>query len=144
MTRDQLGRAVTFELRKYVGGRWLLDSVFDDKAYAIEEAKSLKERFKSIPAVWVVAVTEEHGEFREATVFRQSIVDEEPALWKTVQSRPDTPAPAPRIPANKGADAGAPKPRRRSAWFYYAQIALGMVVVLAVGILGFAALALLR
>jgi hypothetical protein len=144
MTRDQLGRAVTFELRKYVGGRWLLDSVFDDKAYAIEEAKSLKERFKSIPAVWVVAVTEEHGEFREATVFRQSIVDDEPALWKTVQSRPDTPAPAPRIPAKSGADAGAPKPRRRSAWFYYAQIALGMVVVLAVGILGFAALALLR
>jgi hypothetical protein len=143
MTRDQLGRAVTFELRKYVGGRWLLDSVFDDKAYAIEEAKSLKERFKSIPAVWVVAVTEEHGEFREATVFRQSIVDEEPGLWKTVQSRPDTPAAA-RIPANSGATTGAPKPRRRSAWFHYAQIALGMVVVLAVGILGFAALALLR
>jgi hypothetical protein len=144
VTRDQLGRAVTFELRKYVGGRWLLDSVFDDKAYAIEEAKSLKERFKSIPAVWVVAVTEEHGEFREATVFRQSIVDDEPALSKTVQIRSDTQATAARNTANSGADTGAPKPRRKSAWAYYAQIALGMVVVLAVAILGFAALALLR
>jgi hypothetical protein len=144
VTRDQLGRAVTFELRKYVGGRWLLDSVFDDKAYAIEEAKALKERFKSVAAVSVVAVTEEHGEFRESTVFRQSIVDDEPALWKTVQIRPDTQANAARVPADNGADAAAPKPYRKSAWAYYLQLALGMVVVLAVGILGVAALRLLR
>jgi hypothetical protein len=143
VNRDQLGRAVTFELRKYVGGRWLLDSVFDDKAYAIEEAKALKERFKSIPAVWVVAVTEEHGEFRESTVFRQSIVEEEPAIWKTVQTRPETQATAART-ANNGADTAAPKPRHKSAWAYYLQVGLGMVVVLAVGILGFAALGLLR
>jgi hypothetical protein len=144
VTRDQLGRAVTFELRKYVGGRWLLDSVFDDKAYAIEEAKALKQRFKSVPAVCVVAVTEEHGEFRESTVFRQSIVDDEPAIWKTVQIRPDTAAMAARGPANNGTDTAAPKPRRRSAWACYVQIGLGMVAVLAVAILGFAALGLLR
>ena len=144
MTRDQLGRAVTFELRKYVGGRWLLDSVFDDKAYAIEEAKVLKERFKSVPAVCVVAVTEEQGEFRESTVFRQSIVDEEPAIWKAVQIRPDTAATAAGLPANHGAGTAASKPRRRSAWAYYLQIAFGMIVVLAVAILGFAALGLLR
>jgi hypothetical protein len=144
VTRDQLGRAVTFELRKYVGGRWLLDSVFDDKAYAIEEAKALKERFKSVPAVCVVAVTEEHGEFRESTVFRQSIVGDEPAIWKTVQIRPETPATSARISGNNGADTAASKPRHRSAWAYYAQLGLGMAVVLAVGILGFAALELLR
>lgn len=140
MIRDQLGRAVTFELRKYVGGRWLLDSVFDDKAYAIEEAKVLKERFKSVPAVCVVAVTEEHGEFRESTVFRQSIVDEEPAIRKTVQTRPETAA----TPANHGAGTAASKPQRRSAWACYLQIAFGLIVVFAVGILGFAALGLLR
>lgn len=144
MTRDQLGRAVTFELRKYVGGRWLLDSVFDDKAYAIEEAKVLKERFKSVPAVCVVAVTEEHGEFRESTVFRQSIVDDETAMWKTVQARPDTATTAAGLPANHGAGTAASKLQRRSAWAYYLQIAFGMIVVLAAGILGFAALGLLR
>jgi hypothetical protein len=144
MSQDQLGRAVTFELRKHVGGRWLLDSVFDDKSIAIEEAKALKEHFKSVSAVSVVAVTEENGEFREWTVFRQSIVEEEPAIWKTVQIRPDTPTTPAKISRNSGTDDTPPIPRRRSAWAYYAQLGLGMIVVIAAGLLGFAALGLLN
>ena len=67
----------SYEIRKYVGGRWLLDSVFDDKAAAVDEAKTLMERSRSIPAVRVVAVTDDENGFHERTVFRQSIVDDE-------------------------------------------------------------------
>ena len=37
----------TYEIRKYTGGRWMLDSIFDDKDDAVDEAKSLMERSRA-------------------------------------------------------------------------------------------------
>jgi hypothetical protein len=126
-------------------GRWLLDSVFDDKSFAIEEAKALKGRFKSIPGVCVVAVSEENGEFRELKVFEHSIAGDESAIWKTVQIRPEAPAVSPKVAGTHRREGAAPKqPRRRGAWAYYAQLGLGIAVVVAVGLLGFAAVRMLR
>lgn len=128
---------LTFEIRKYVGGRWLLDSVFDDKSVAVAEAKQLMERNTSLPGVRVVAVAEEDaGSFREWTVFRQMIVDDEQALQRAFQLRYE-PAPASR----KDRDAElprAPRPSRRrsrpdwldyTGWGLCAVVALGAVVV---------------
>jgi ferric-dicitrate binding protein FerR (iron transport regulator) len=129
---------LTFEIRKYVGGRWLLDSVFDDKSVAVAEAKQLMERNTSLPGVRVVAVAEEEaGSFREWTVFRQMIVDDEQALQRAFQLRHEpAPAPAPR----RDRDAELPRaprlPRRRSrpdwldytGWSLCAAVALGAVV----------------
>jgi len=128
---------LTFEIRKYVGGRWLLDSVFDDKAVAVAEAKALMERNTSLPGVRVVAVAEEEaGSFREWTVFRQMIVDDEQALQRAFQLRYE-PVPAPR----KDRDGELPRamrpPRRRThpdwldytGWGLCAAVALGAVVI---------------
>ena len=103
---------LTFEIRKYIGGRWLLDTVFDDKSVAIAEAKTLMERNSSLPGVRVVAVAEEEmGSFREWTVYRQMIVDDEQALQRAFQLRHEPAAAAPAGPA--------PAPRRAD-WLDYA------------------------
>ncbi|HUH85696.1 MAG TPA: hypothetical protein VLX85_13890 [Stellaceae bacterium] len=130
---------LTFEIRKYVGGRWLLDSVFDDKAVAVAEAKQLMERNTSLPGVRVVAVAEEAaGSFREWTVFRQMIVDDEQALQRAFQLRYEpAPAPSPRRDRDTEFPRTQRPPRRRSrpdwldytGWGLCAGVLLGAVVI---------------
>jgi hypothetical protein len=67
----------TYEIRKYTGGRWMLDSIFDDKDDAVDEAKSLMERSRGLTAIRVVAVANDETGFKEWTVYKQSIVDGE-------------------------------------------------------------------
>ena len=113
---------LTFEIRKYVGGRWLLDSVFDDKTVAVAEAKALMERNSSLPGVRVVAVAEEDaGSFREWTVYRQMIVDDEQALQRAFQLRVE-PAPSAQRKERDGELPRGRPPRRRTArpdWLGY-------------------------
>jgi hypothetical protein len=127
---------LTFEIRKYVGGRWLLDCVFDDKTVAVAEAKLLMERNTSLPGVRVVAVAEEDaGSFREWTVYRQMIVDDEQALQRAFQLRSEPPS-APRKDRD-GEPPRGPRPRRRmrldwldyTGWTLCAFLVLGAAVV---------------
>jgi len=117
---------LTFEVRKYIGGRWLLDTVFDDKSVAISEAKTLMERNSSLPGVRVVAVAEEElGSFREWTVYRQMIVDDEQALQRAFQLRHET------APAARGDAPGAKTPAsRRLDWLDYTGWSLVALLVL--------------
>jgi hypothetical protein len=63
-------RCVTFEVRKYAEGRWLIDSIFDDQALAVQEAEFLVNSFKTLMAVRVIAVSEGEGEYREWPIFK--------------------------------------------------------------------------
>ncbi|HUC66355.1 MAG TPA: hypothetical protein VMA53_13040 [Stellaceae bacterium] len=137
-------RGVTFEVRKYAEGRWLIDSIFDDQSLAVQEAEYLVNTFKTLMAVRVIAVSEGDGEYREWPIFKYE-------NGKTTRS-----APRPeerRIkasvapPANQtrdfekrgGAERAAPR-RRSFDWVYYARLTFGMIVVIGAAILGVALL----
>ena len=63
-----------YELERYVGGRWVLDSMFDEKDIAVSEAERLIEgrRVLAVRICW----SDDSGR-PPRTVFRKSLVDEE-------------------------------------------------------------------
>jgi hypothetical protein len=126
---------LTFEIRKYVGGRWVLDAVFDDKTTAVEEAQSLIERSNALPAVRVVAVSDGADGFREWTVFKQSIVDgeNEAAVQVASQARRevDNARTQRQAPAKRPQKRAPPK---RRGWVYYAGMAMRVVAIIGGGI----------
>jgi hypothetical protein len=63
-------RGTTFEFYKQVKGRWQLDTIFDDKALALEEAKAFLARARDYVAVRIIAVEPRETEFLEFIVFR--------------------------------------------------------------------------
>src|SRR5579885_1538355 len=112
---------LSFELRKYVDGRWVLDTIFDDKTEAVAEAKSLMTRSRSLAAVRVMAVQDDESGFKEWTVYKQTMVDEsnEQANQRAIQNRRDVQTSRP--PRNgEAARAKAAKKKTRSSWIYYA------------------------
>jgi hypothetical protein len=126
----------TYEIRKYTGGRWMLDSIFDDKDDAVDEAKSLMERSRSLTAIRVVAVANDETGFKEWTVYKQSIVDgeNEQATQRASQVRREVEAArAQRKLEAAPKQKAAPKKRQRSPWFYYAGMAARVLFVIAVG-----------
>ncbi len=137
-------RAVTFEVRKYAEGRWLIDSIFDDQALAVQEAEYLVNAFKTLMAVRVIAVSEGEGEYREWPIFK----------YENGKATRTAPRPEERrikastaAPANQSRDfekrgaAGRAAPRCRSFdWVYYARLTFGMIVVIGAAIIGVAIL----
>lgn len=127
----------TYEIRKYTGGRWMLDSIFDDKDDAVDEAKSLMERSRALTAIRVVAVANDETGFKEWTVYKQSIVDgeNEQATQRATQVRREVEA----ARAQRKHDAPpktkvvAKKRPRRSPWLYYAGMAARVLFVIAIG-----------
>jgi ferric-dicitrate binding protein FerR (iron transport regulator) len=126
----------TYEIRKYTGGRWMLDSIFDDKDDAVDEAKSLMERSRSLTAIRVVAVANDETGFKEWTVYKQSIVDgeNEQATQRASQVRREVEAARAqrKLEAPPNAKA-APKKPQRSPWLYYAGMAARVLFVIALG-----------
>jgi hypothetical protein len=123
-----------FELRKYVGGKWVLDTIFDDKTEAVAEAKSLMTRSRVLAAVRVVAVSEDDTGFKEWTVFKQTIVDEdnEQATQRAIQQRRETQT----ARTKRDAEASRPKPppeRRGPSWLYYVGLMARVVVIIGAG-----------
>lgn len=137
-------RCVTFEVRKYAEGRWLIDSIFDDHSLAVQEAEFLVNSFKTLMAVRVIAVSEGEGEYREWPIFK----------YENGKATRSAPRPEERrikasaaTPANQSRDfekrgsAERAGPRCRSFdWVYYARLTFGMIVVIGVAILGVALL----
>ncbi len=117
----------------------MLDSVFDDKAEAIAEAKNLMARTRALAAVRVVAVAEDESGFREWTVYKQTMVDDdnEQANQRAIQSRREVQsARAKREAKVPGKTVAAA--RSGASWIYY--IGLMARVVLLVGAGAFAIL----
>src|ERR1700745_2527401 len=117
----------TYEIRKYTGGRWMLDSIFDDKDDAVDEAKSLMERSRALTAIRVVAVANDETGFKEWTVYKQSIVDgeNEQDTQRATQVRREVEAARAQRkhdapPKTKGV---AKKRPRRRPWLYYVGMA---------------------
>ncbi|MGO8914799.1 MAG: hypothetical protein ACLQJR_02685 [Stellaceae bacterium] len=104
---DAHSRRASFELYVFRRGRWVVDSVHDDKGLAVAEAKRLLERARGLAAVRVVAVEPCDDAFREFVVFYGSNT-----LAPAVAARPlpdfglaqpagAPPAPAPAWPASR-------------------------------------------
>ena len=125
----------SYEIRKYVGGRWLLDSVFDDKETAVGEAKTLIERSRAIPAIRVVAVTDDENGFREWTVFKQSIVDDEneQAMQREYQAKRELDTARAQRRSERARRKATPRERPRPSSRYSA-IAVRALVVAGIGI----------
>jgi hypothetical protein len=67
----------SYEIQRYSGGRWVLDSVADDKDVAVSMARSLIEGVRAPAGVRVMSCQQnDDGTFSEFTVFRASPVDE--------------------------------------------------------------------
>jgi hypothetical protein len=125
---------LSFELRKYVDGRWVLDTIFDDKTEAVAEAKSLMTRSRSLAAVRVMAVQDDESGFKEWTVYKQTMVDEsnEQANQRAIQNRRD--AHSARSPRNGGSSqAKGQKKKAQSSWVYYAGLMARVVVIIGAG-----------
>lgn len=88
-----------YEVHKYLGSRWELSVVCDDKESATSEAKSIVENSKISVGVRVLRVIAQENKagdvtFIEQTIFRQSPVDEHNAeasarlmrAWQEVES----------------------------------------------------------
>jgi hypothetical protein len=135
-------RCITFEVRKYAEGRWLIDSIFDDQSLAVQEAEFLVNSFKTLMAVRVVAVSEGEGEYREWPIFKYENGKATRSAPRPEERRIKASAP----PANqsrdfekRGAERAAPR-RRSFDWVYYARLTFGMIVVIGAAILGVALL----
>jgi hypothetical protein len=95
------GRARTYEIHRQTNGRWLLDSVADDKDVAIAMAKALLQSSRAPSEVRVAAVQIKlDGEFSEVTIFRGTPDDVRQAGAETRQPK-------------RGAESGNAHPLRR-------------------------------
>jgi hypothetical protein len=64
-----------YELQRLVDDRWLLETVFPDKAEAIEEARGLVARTRHVLAVRVLRVEEQGDGFAEWLIYHQSTAE---------------------------------------------------------------------
>jgi hypothetical protein len=64
----------TFEIQKFQGGTWVVDSIFDDQILAIDAAKGIMGGQRAPAAIRVVEESETGGAPR--LIFRQTSVDE--------------------------------------------------------------------
>lgn len=65
-----------FEIQTYQGGRWKIDSIFDDKALALFEARRMEDSFR-FPSIRVVEedYNEASNETVSKTIFRSGKVN---------------------------------------------------------------------
>jgi len=67
----------SYEIQRFSGGRWVLDSVSDDKDAAVTVAKALMESVRAPAGVRVMSCQRnDDGTFSEFTVYRASPIDE--------------------------------------------------------------------
>jgi hypothetical protein len=76
-TNDATPRTTrTYEVQRHSQGRWMVDSVTDDKDVAIEMAKSLMNGRRPPSGARVMAVElKDTGKFSEISVYRSTMVD---------------------------------------------------------------------
>ena len=130
---------IVFEIRKYLDGRWELDSIFSDKAVAIEEANLLMQRRTSPLGIRVVAVREDGDKFREWTVFKRDKGEEERPEQRGCDARSAAPA-GPATASRElygGREACTDLSSDRRSLIFGAQMTFGFAVVFGAAALGF-------
>jgi hypothetical protein len=88
----------TYEIQRFSSGRWMLDSVADDKKVAIEMATALMKSGRAPGGVQVMAVQRsQDGQFSEVRVHRSmpndSQATEKPAAAPKVEPKPEVKKP---------------------------------------------------
>jgi hypothetical protein len=108
----------TYEIQKFSSGRWMLDSVADDKKVAVEMAAALMKSGRAPGGVQVMAVQRsQDGQFSEVRVHRSMPNDpqatEKPAAAPKVEAKPEVKKPI-EIRDFKHSDQldSAPEPRK--------------------------------
>lgn len=64
-----------YEVHRLIDNRWLLDAVFDDRAKAIEDAKNVIARARTLVSVRVLRVEEESAGFSEWVVYNETTAE---------------------------------------------------------------------
>ena len=126
----------TYEIQKFSSGRWILDSVADDKKVAVEMATALMKSGRAPHGVQVMSVQQSSdGQFSQVRIYRATPND--PA--------PEAPSKAPKVEAKAAASkphevgdfkhgahgAGAKEKSKKKDLFFALKIAFGCGVTAA-------------
>lgn len=100
-----MGLTISYEIYSYKSGNWNIDSVYDDKAQALHEARLLLES-RHLTGVKIIQenFNEETGKTSSMIIFNEV---------KHIDKPKPRPAPAARKKAQPKAQAAAIKPRRK-------------------------------
>jgi hypothetical protein len=104
--------ARTYEIQRFSNGRWILDSVADDKKVAIEMATALWKGGRAPGGVQVMAVQSRASQFSEVRVFRSTPNDgaaEKQAPAPKVEGKVEVKAPTEIRDFKHGAHLDAPE-----------------------------------
>jgi hypothetical protein len=138
VTRRAGRPCIVFEIRKYLAGRWELDSIFNDRDTAVEEANELMDRRTSLLGVCVVAVTEDGEKFKEWTVFKRDKGQTKPATRCRPAVRPAAPVKLAGDSRELYGSREVPPDRSSgcSGLIFCAQMTFGIAAVLGTAVLG--------
>jgi hypothetical protein len=133
----------SYEIQKFQGGNWVVDSIFDDQILAIDAAKAIMGGSRAPAAIRVME--ESDGDAPPRLIYRQTAVDEhnnEASRAKAQTMREIEAARAARNAEKQAARAARAQKAHRPAkkaqsW---AALALRLVAVAVVGISAFEAL----
>jgi hypothetical protein len=113
--------ARTYEIQRLSGGRWVLDSVGDDKKVAIAMANALMKSGRAALGVQVMAVQRgADGQFSEVRVYRLTPEEQQSAEAAHAKANPQQQKPKLKVerPRDEGADGGRTRlraaPRQRA------------------------------
>jgi hypothetical protein len=85
----------TYEIQKYNNGRWILDSVADDKKVAVEMATALMKSGRAPNGVQVMSVQQSSdGQFSQVRIYRATPNDPAPEAASKTPKVEAKPAPA--------------------------------------------------
>ena len=131
-----------FEIHTYQGGKWKIDSVFDDRDLAMLEAQRMdgSGRFSAVRVVEEV-FSEKTQETKTRTIFRGSKVDgaNNAELEKSRNARQNAPEPRKKRPAEAGQRKRPPPrraPKRKSSAMRLIAITLMIVIVAGAALVG--------
>ncbi|MHA1113776.1 MAG: hypothetical protein ACTSRY_04645, partial [Alphaproteobacteria bacterium] len=69
---------ISFELHTYLGGNWKIDSIFDDRALAMSEAKRIEERGRTSAVRVVEEIYDEiTRDVQSRTIYRSTKLDKQ-------------------------------------------------------------------
>jgi hypothetical protein len=130
------GPTRTYEVQRHAQGRWIVDTVSDDKEMAIECAKNLMAGRRPPSGVRVMSVMlSDTGKFSEISVFRSTMADQgreaAPASRPKVEAKPKTPTESRDFKHSGQGAAAVAKKRPLRNLFFALQIAFGLGVTLA-------------
>lgn len=121
----------SYEIQRYSGGRWVLDSVSDDKEVAVSMAKALTDGPRAPAGVRVMSCQyNDDGTFSEFTVFRATPLDEHNAEAQARRIRVEEEVKTAREQRKRKAKVPAPAKKQRR----FSEVILALELAFGIGI----------